>query len=266
MKYLIIFLFTLSICQTWDYKKHGDDWKNNFPECNKSQISPMKINSKDAEKISSKYYFFPKMNKNIKGKLQLMEQDNLLILNYPENPLGELMFKIKFYSNKEIKVDEFINLICHSISFKIPGEHIFNNKKYDAELQVNCTDIFNGELIRTFVSIPILKVNDTQEQSHFFNEINNSIEGKKLPVDVTINDFKDFLDIYTMMDNVYYYNGHLNYPPCSNNVYWFFIERNLKIKENVLMKLNNYLNKEKCPEGNNRNVFNKEKDTNLFYY
>ena len=68
------------------------------------------------------------------------------------------------------------------------------------------------------------------------------------------------------MDNVYYYNGHLNYPPCSNNVYWFFIERNLKIKENVLMKLNNYLNKEKCPEGNNRNVFNKEKDTNLFYY
>ena len=266
MKYLIIFLFTLSICQTWDYKKHGDDWKNNFPECNKSQISPMKINSKDAEKISSKYYFFPKMNKNIKGKLQLMEQDNLLILNYPENPLGELMFKIKFYSNKEIKVDEFINLICHSISFKIPGEHIFNNKKYDAELQVNCTDIFNGELIRTFVSIPILKVNDTQEQSHFFDEINNNIEGKKLPVDVTINDFKDFLDIYTMMDNVYYYNGHLNYPPCSNNVYWFFIERNLKIKENVLMKLNNYLNKEKCPEGNNRNVFNKEKDTNLFYY
>ena len=266
MKYLIIFLFTLSICQTWDYKKHGDDWKNNFPECNKSQISPMKINSKDAEKISSKYYFFPKMNKNIKGKLQLMEQDNLLILNYPENPLGELMFKIKFYSNKEIKVGEFINLNCHSISFKIPGEHIFNNKKYDAELQVNCTDIFNGELIRTFVSIPILKVNDTQEQSHFFDEINNSIEGKKLPVDVTINDFKDFLDIYTMMDNVYYYNGHLNYPPCSNNVYWFFIERNLKIKENVLMKLNNYLNKEKCPEGNNRNVFNKEKDTNLFYY
>ncbi len=266
MKYLIIFLFTLSICQTWDYKKHGDDWKNNFPECNKSQISPMKINSKDAEKISSKYYFFPKMNKNIKGKLQLMEQDNLLILNYPENPLGELMFKIKFYSNKEIKVGEFININCHSISFKIPGEHIFNNKKYDAELQVNCTDIFNGELIRTFVSIPILKVNDTQEQSHFFDEINNSIEGKKLPVDVTINDFKDFLDIYTMMDNVYYYNGHLNYPPCSNNVYWFFIERNLKIKENVLMKLNNYLNKEKCPEGNNRNVFNKEKDTNLFYY
>ena len=266
MKYLIIFLFTLSICQTWDYKKHGDDWKNNFPECNKSQISPMKINSKDAEKISSKYYFFPKMNKNIKGKLQLMEQDNLLILNYPENPLGELMFKIKFYSNKEIKVDEFINLICHSISFKIPGEHIFNNKKYDAELQVNCTDIFNGELIRTFVSIPILKVNDTQEQSHFFNEINNSIEGKKLPVDVTINDFKDFLDVYTIMDNVYYYNGHLNYPPCYNNVYWFFIERNLKIKENVLMKLNNYLNKEKCPEGNNRNVFNKEKATFLFCY
>ena len=206
------------------------------------------------------------MNKNIKGKLQLMEQDNLLILNYPENPLGELMFKIKFYSNKEIKVDEFINLICHSISFKIPGEHIFNNKKYDAELQVNCTDIFNGELIRTFVSIPILKVNDTQEQSHFFDEINNNIEGKKLPVDVTINDFKDFLDVYTIMDNVYYYNGHLNYPPCYNNVYWFFIERNLKIKENVLMKLNNYLNKEKCPEGNNRNVFNKEKATFLFCY
>ena len=266
MKYIIIFLFTLSICQTWDYKKHGDDWKNNFPECNKSQISPMKINSKDAEKISSKYYFFPKMNKNIKGKLQLMEQDNLLILNYPENPLGELMFKIKFYSNKEIKVDEFINLICHSISFKIPGEHIFNNKKYDAELQVNCTDIFNGELIRTFVSIPILKVNDTQEQSHFFNEINNSIEGKKLPVDVTINDFKDFLDVYTIMDNVYYYNGHLNYPPCYNNVYWFFIERNLIIKENVLKKLKSYLNIQKCPDGNNRNSNNKDKNTNLFCY
>ncbi len=164
MKYLIFFLFTLSKSQSWDYKKHGDDWKNNFPECNKSQISPMKINSKDAEKISSKYYFFPKMNKNIKGKLQLMEQDNLLILNYPENPLGELMFKIKFYSNKEIKVGEFININCHSISFKIPGEHIFNNKKYAPELQVNYTDNYKGELIKNFVSIPILKVNDTIEQ------------------------------------------------------------------------------------------------------
>ena len=266
MKYIIIFLFTLSICQTWDYKKHGDDWKNNFPECNKSQISPMKINSKEAEKISSKYYFFPKMNKNIKGKLQLMEQDNLLVLNYPEKSLGELMFKIKFYLNEKIKDGEFINLNCHSISFKIPGEHIFNNKKYDAELQVNCTDKYKGELIRTFVSIPIVKVNDTQEQSHIFDEINNSIQDKKLPIDITIKDFKDFLDVYTMMDNVYYYLGHLNYPPCSNNVYWFFVERNLKIKENILMKLNNYLNKEKCPEGNNRNAFNKEKDTDLFCY
>ena len=92
MKYLIFFLFTLSKSQSWDYKKYGDDWKNNFPECNKSQISPMKINSKEAEKISSKYYFFPKMNKNVKGKLQLME-----ILNNPQNPLGELMFNIKNY-------------------------------------------------------------------------------------------------------------------------------------------------------------------------
>jgi hypothetical protein len=242
MKYLIIFLFTLSICQTWDYKKHGDDWKNNFPECNKSQISPMKINSKDAEKISSKYYFFPKMNKNIKGKLQLMEQDNLLILNYQEAPLGELMFNIKNYSNEKIKVGEFINLNCHSISFKIPGEHIFNNKKYDAELQVNCTDIFKGELIWTFVSIPVLKVNDSIEQSHIFDEINNCIKGKNLSVDITINDFKDFLDIYTMMDNVYYYNGHLNYLLCNNNDYWFFVERNLIIKENVLKKLKSYLN------------------------
>ena len=266
MKYLIIFLFTLSICQTWDYKKHGDDWKNNFPECNKSQISPMKINSKDAEKISSKYYFFPKMNKNIKGKLQLMEQDNLLILNFQETPLGELMFNIKNYSNEKIKVGEFINLNCHSISFKIPGEHIFNNKKYDAELQVNCTDNFKGELIWTFVSIPVLKVNDSIEQSHIFDEINNCIKGKNLSVDITINDFKDFLDVYTMMDNVYYYNGHLNYPPCNNNVYWFFIERNLIIKENVLKKLKSYLNIQKCPDGNNRNSNNKDKNTNLFCY
>ena len=65
---------------------------------------------------------------------------------------------------KKIKVGEFTNLNCHSISFKIPGEHIFNNKKYDPELQVNYTDNYKGELIKTFVSIPILKVNDTIEQ------------------------------------------------------------------------------------------------------
>ena len=266
MKYLILFLFTLSKSQSWDYKKHGDDWKINFPECNTNQISPMKINSYEAEKIESKYYFFPKMNKNVKGKLQLMEQDNLLILNFQETPLGELMFNIKNYSNEKIKVGEFINLNCHSISFKIPGEHIFNNKKYDAELQVNCTDNFKGELIWTFVSIPVLKVNDSIEQSHIFDEINNCIKGKNLSVDITINDFKDFLDVYTMMDNVYYYNGHLNYPPCNNNVYWFFIERNLIIKENVLKKLKSYLNIQKCPDGNNRNSNNKDKNTNLFCY
>ena len=206
------------------------------------------------------------MNKNIKGKLQLMEQDNLLILNFQETPLGELMFNIKNYSNEKIKVGEFINLNCHSISFKIPGEHIFNNKKYDAELQVNCTDNFKGELIWTFVSIPVLKVNDSIEQSHIFDEINNCIKGKNLSVDININDFKDFLDVYTMMDNVYYYNGHLNYPPCNNNVYWFFIERNLIIKENVLKKLKSYLNIQKCPDGNNRNSNNKDKTTNLFCY
>ena len=206
------------------------------------------------------------MNKNEKGKLQLMEQDNLLILNFQETPLGELMFNIKNYSNEKIKVGEFINLNCHSISFKIPGEHIFNNKKYDAELQVNCTDNFKGELIWTFVSIPVLKVNDSIEQSHIFDEINNCIKGKNLSVDITINDFKDFLDVYTMMDNVYYYNGHLNYPPCNNNVYWFFIERNLIIKENVLKKLKSYLNIQKCPDGNNRNSNNKDKNTNLFCY
>ena len=39
MKYLIFFLFTLSKSQSWDYKKYGDDWKKNFPECNSNQIS-----------------------------------------------------------------------------------------------------------------------------------------------------------------------------------------------------------------------------------
>ena len=59
--------------------------------------------------------------------------------------------------------------------------------------------------------------------------------------------YKDFLDVYTMMDNVYYYNGHLNYLPCNNIDYWFFIERNLIIKENVLKKLKSYLNNIKWP-------------------
>ncbi len=44
------------------------------------------------------------------------------------------------------------------------------------------------------------------------------------------------------MDNVYYYNRHLNYLPCTNNDYWFFVKRNLIINENVLKKLKSYLN------------------------
>ena len=92
------------------------------------------------------------------------------------------------------------------------------------------------------------------------------LQNKNLPVDIIINDFKDFLDVYTMMDNVYYYNGHLNYLPCTNNDYWFFVERNLIIKENVLKKLKSYLNIQKCPDGNNRNSNNKDKNTNLFCY
>ena len=49
------------------------------------------------------------------------------------------------------------------------------------------------------------------------------LQNKNLPVDITINDFKDFLDVYTMMHNVYYYNRHLNYFPCTNNDYWFLL-------------------------------------------
>lgn len=266
-KILFFFLIitTKSITE-WDYKQHGKDWEANFKGCKAQQKSPMNILSSKSSQMESKYFFFPKIYKNRTGKLQLMEQDNLLVLNYTnDNLLGELMFKIKV-DFLNIEDGEFVNVKCHGISFKFPGEFTLNKKNYDGELQVNCSTYFNNQLNGIYIVIPFSIVNDTINQSHIFDEIYNNILDKNLPIDIYINDFKDFLDDYTIMDEVYFYQGMLNFPPCDVLSFWFFVSRDLYIHNKVYDKLKGFLNKEKCPDGNNRLASEQDDSTFLYNY
>ena len=147
-KKFLFFLLTIILtkCIEWNYKQNGKDWERDFVGCKTQQKSPMNILSKKSSQMESNYFFFPKMYKNTTGKLQLMEQDNLLVLNYTNDKLlGELMFKIKV-DFLNIQDGEFVNVKCHGISFRFPGEFTLDNKSYDGELQVNCSTFFNKKL------------------------------------------------------------------------------------------------------------------------
>src|SRR5690606_19639583 len=110
---------------------------------------------------------------------------------------------------------------CTKLYFRLPGEHVIDQMKYDMELQFNCSGLIPGDTQNykyAFVAVPVQVVKNYLDQSPFFNSF-NSLLNEGLGAEVTINDFSDALDMFNMHKGVFFYVAGANYPQClvSNN-------------------------------------------------
>ena len=258
----------------WDYKNHGTDWAATFSNCGKGQQAPGKILSSQAENLEKSNFFYANLNVK-KGRvknstLELIENNNILSLSFKD--LGDVIYNIKdpwssknkniskkVENNLKYDEEELQEAECHNIMIKIPGEHTYNNLNYIGELQVNCTfkKERSTESRGVYISIPI-QINENNE-SGFSKKlksviVDGNINKDKLPVNIEF-DIIDIIDGLAMMDGVFYYEGQSNYPPCDVYSMWFFINKAVNFSQKVIDQLNSCIDKDKCPEGNNRNSF-----------
>jgi carbonic anhydrase len=276
LKYFFLLLTLLTTIKSiqnddWDYKNHGTDWAATFSNCGKGQQAPGKILSSQAENLEKSNFFYANLNVK-KGRvknstLELIENNNILSLSFKN--LGDVIYNIKDpwssknktnsikdQSNLKYDEEELQEAECHNIMIKIPGEHTYNNLNYIGELQVNCT--FKKESSTdsrgVYISIPI-QINENNE-SGFSKKLKSviverNVNKDKLPVNIEF-DIIDIIDGFAMMDGVFYYEGQSNYPPCDVYSMWFFVNKAVNFSQKVIDQLNSCIDKDKCPEGNNR--------------
>lgn len=249
-----VLLCIITIIKSWDYKQHGQDW--NYTRCSRGQQSPGKVTS-DAEELETTNFFFTNFNlkkgQKINGILESIEDNNILSLNFGEGKFGSIiynMFSWFGYDEEDLQEAQ-----CSNIMIKIPGEHSYEDETSAGELQVNCTfqiehsDEFRG----VFVAIPI-KVDDENE-SNFSKSlgfiVDKGITIDNLPVTIEFDNI-DISDGYAMMDKTYYYEAQVNFPPCELKSIWFYVNRPISFSQAVLNQLKECIDKDQCPEGNNR--------------
>jgi carbonic anhydrase len=279
LKYFFLLLTLLTTIKSiqnddWDYKNHGTDWAATFSNCGKGQQAPGKILSSQAENLEKSNFFYANLNVK-KGRvknstLELIENNNILSLSFKD--LGDVIYNIKdpwssknknnskkVENNLKYDEEELQEAECHNIMIKIPGEHTYNNLNYIGELQVNCTfkKERSTESRGVYISIPI-QINENNE-SGFSKKlksviVDGNINKDKLPVNIEF-DIIDIIDGLAMMDGVFYYEGQSNYPPCDVYSMWFFVNKAVNFSQKVIDQLNSCIDKDKCPEGNNRNSF-----------
>jgi len=274
----IIFLTkSLNSKEEWDYINHGTDWNIKFENCGKGQQSPTKILSTKAEELGKSNFFYANLNvkKNTKknSTLELIENNNILSLSFQH--LGNVIYNIKDpwsslkskkFENSEINLknlkydeEDLQEAECHNIMIKLPGEHIYDNSENVGELQVNCT--FRKERSTenrgVYISIPI-KIDENNESGFSKNLKSIIVEGNinidKLPQEIEF-DTIDITDGFAMMDGVFYYEAQNNYPPCDDYSIWFYINKPINFSQKVVDQLKLCIDKEKCPDGNNRSPF-----------
>ncbi len=101
------------------------------------------------------------------------------------------------------------------LQFHTPSEHTIDGRPYAAELQIPFTDYSTGA--KAIVSV-FFDLTEKDSDNLFINALNlNNSNGfiDNLPLQNLIEDQIDA--------KVWYYEGSLTYPPCSENVIWLLL-------------------------------------------
>lgn len=241
----------------------GTDWAEKFKFCGFEDQAPIKIQSNEASVLEADKYFFPLTNKNVTGKLQHERGGNHLVLNFSEheNNIGEIDFVLDSDQTRHTKN-------CTAIYFKFPAEHYFDDSRADMELQVNCSTWENGVPADKLVIIPVKIAAEGETQSHFFDvlaeQLPKDIDEKQLPADVQVDYFGDFMDPFSVIDGIYFYETYINFPECDSNAVYFYINRSLVINQELRDRLFKCLDSSKrADDGNARDATS---ETSVFFY
>lgn len=189
------------------------------------------------------------MNYNKTGELSLQNFNNNLVLTFNES-IGTIFYNLE---QDDFNPDEYSYYFfnCFGIYFRLPGEHVFENKKYDMELQFNCTGIRDGIKKVVFVAIPVEIVKNYHLQSKLFENFYKNMN--KSNNNILIESFDEALNPFNMFSKSFFYKGVSNFPPCVIDANWIVIENVLYIKEKIYNKLFQMLDKNQIEDGNYRN-------------
>lgn len=141
-------------------------------------------------------------------------------------------------------------------------------------IQFRCRDT-NHEQTGTslaYFNIPVKVAIEGEKQSTFFDEINEirtkEIDRTKLPYNLTIHHWGDLLDVLVAYDDVLYFEGKQNFPPCEERAFWFHSLKPQIISKELLEQLKQCICDDplKCPEGNYRLEKPKKSGTNLYIF
>ena len=113
--------------------------------------------------------------------------------------------------SNETKQFQAIGFQLHS-----PSEHYYNNRLYDAELQLvfKVKESFARENEPFFAVVSILFEAIDGEESVFFESIKDTLSIQSL------NMFKAIEQEFSMQDKYFHYKGSMTVPPCSETVSW----------------------------------------------
>lgn len=190
----------------------------------------------------------------MKGELRFEDNNNNLVLNFTSkgSSMGTFTFRDDFQE---------VSLPCHGIYFRIPGDFQYDGSElHPMSLQIKCHDYASGKTgtQSAIIDIPVDIVDVGDKQSTFFDQIEeirtNSISRKQLPYELNVNEFGDLFHSFFVYDEITYFEGRINFPPCQELVYWFSSKRPLKIAKEFFTQLNECLDYNKCPFGNHREI------------
>lgn len=206
------------------------------------------------------------MNYNLTGTLNLQDFNNNLVLTFDEaNPIGTIFYNLEKDDQGNYQY-YFFN--CTKLFFRLPGEHIFDNRKYGMELQFDCTGVVPGDTSqmskKVFVAVPVEVVQTFKPQSPFFDILYSNLGDTStettLPVQIKVESFDDILNSGNMFNRIYFYSGAANYPDCMLSSNWIVVENVLKVKQEVFDKLFSLLDKNQIDDGNYRLASPKTED------
>lgn len=181
----------------------------------------MKLDFNKTNYISSDKFFFADSAENISAKFSLEDNNNNLLLNTNSffSEIHSNLFRVEIQNpqtGKKEEVDVFNNAACRQIYFRIPGEHEIDGRKFEAELQFNCTvtakDTIHGQSIEStfnfFVAYPIgLSQDGSNRQLDFFEDVQ---KGAKIGLgkEFDIKGVSEIMNNFNMFNKVYFYRGN----------------------------------------------------------
>lgn len=207
---------------------------------------------------------------NVKGGLNLEDQRNNLVFTADDkNTLGTVYYNL--YTD-DFGDNYYYFFNCTKLYFRIPGEHIIDDKKYDMELQFNCTGEIPGDKSHNvkyvFVAVPVIAVEDTEQQSNFFNNfdvlLKQNVTMDNLPYSLAIDSFDEILNPFNMFNKIFFYVGSVNYPECMIDSNWIVVENPITIRKSLSQAFFSLLDKNQIVDGNNRKATPKAQDKEYF--